>query len=90
MRVMRLPRKRRDHAGPAHAVAFRDEPERPGTERELATRENDGLRVALLWDPLADAVSVTVADRRDGRHFRFAVEAARALDAFHHPFVYAP
>jgi hypothetical protein len=94
MRAMRLRPRRRTHAAPAHASALRDEPEHPepdqGPERELATRESDGLHVALLWDPRDDAVSVAVADRREGRVLRFVVDATRALDAFNHPFVYAP
>ena len=94
MNVMRLPRRRRTHAAPAHAIAVGDEPQHPkaerGPERELAARESDGLRVALLWNPCDDTVSVAVADRREGRVFRVVVDAARALDAFHHPFAYAP
>jgi hypothetical protein len=90
---MRLSRKRRPRVMPAHAAAVTDEPDRPEVtddERELASRENDGLHVVLLWNPREDAVAVSVADRRDGWRFRFPVDAARALDAFHHPFVYAP
>jgi hypothetical protein len=93
MRVMRLNRRRRSRVTAAHVVATTDEPERPeiaDNERELASRENDGLHVVLVWDPRKDAVAVSLADRRDGWRFRFPVDAARALDAFHHPFVYAP
>lgn len=93
MRVMRLSR-RRLRSVPAHVVASADGPERPegalSPERELASRSNDGLHVVLLWDPRDGAVAISVADRREGRRFRFAVEASRALDAFRHPFAYAP
>lgn len=44
--------------------------------RELAARETDGLHVQLLWNPIADALSVAVDD-------------LRALDAFYDPFAYA-
>ena len=95
MKALQLPRRRR-RSSQAHAAAVADEPHRPvpaaaeGPERELASRQNGGLHIALLWDPLDDVVAVTVADRCSGHAFRFAVEAARALDAFHHPFAYAP
>ncbi len=57
--------------------------------RELAARENDGVRVQLLWHPDEDAVTVSVEDRRLGDHFQLAVAPNRALDAFYHPFAYA-
>jgi hypothetical protein len=57
--------------------------------RELATRENDGLAVALLWHPREDALTVSIADARTGDRFRFEVDRNRALDAFYHPFAYA-
>jgi hypothetical protein len=57
--------------------------------RELAARESDGIHVQLLWHPRRDAVTVSVADSRDGRHFDFAVARDRALQAFYHPFAYA-
>ena len=57
--------------------------------RELAAREVDGLHVRLLWDPLADAVSVAVEDLRAGDRLHLAVPRERALDAFYHPFAYA-
>ena len=57
--------------------------------RELAARESDGLHVQLLWDPLADAITVAVEDLRAGACFTLAVARECALDAFYHPFVYA-
>jgi len=57
--------------------------------RELACRENDGVRIVLHWHPGPDEVTVSVADSRTGDHFRFPVDGDRALDAFHHPFAYA-
>ena len=53
--------------------------------RELAAREVDGLHVRLLWDPLADAVSVAVVDIRAGSIAMYYPEAnvlvPRRLDA---------
>ena len=58
--------------------------------RELARRESGGLAVALVWHPGEDAVTVSVADSRTGDRFELAVDRTRALDAFYHPFAYAP
>jgi hypothetical protein len=57
--------------------------------RELASRETDGIVVSLLWCALGHEVEVVVADTRQGTEFSFAVAPDRALDAFHHPFLYA-
>jgi hypothetical protein len=57
--------------------------------RELAARDSNGVSVRLLWDPLENAVIVTVEDRHDGECFDLAVAPERALDAFYHPFAYA-
>ena len=35
-------------------------------------------------------VVISVADARNGHEIRFPVGASRAMDAFHHPFAYAP
>jgi hypothetical protein len=76
----------------AQIVEIRSEPTHLAGERggrELATRNGDGLRVQLLWDPIADAVTVAVEDLRAGTGFHVAVAHERALDAFYHPFAYA-
>ena len=57
--------------------------------RELAARESDGIYVLLLWNPRADAVTVSVEDDRHGDRFELAVAPDQALDAFYHPFAYA-
>jgi hypothetical protein len=43
------------------------------SQLELATRENDGLHVRLLWDRMTDAVTVAVEDLRAGDRFDLAV-----------------
>jgi hypothetical protein len=55
---------------------------------ELACREADGIVVSLLWSRAGNRVKVVVADTRTRRQFEFAVAPDRALDAFHHPFLY--
>ena len=57
--------------------------------KELASREADGLAVALLWDTSEDAITVSVDDTRTGDRFRIEVDRTCALDAFYHPFAYA-
>jgi hypothetical protein len=55
---------------------------------ELATRENSGLRVRLLWTKALDRLTVAV-EEVSGDAFELAVGSARALDVFHHPYAYA-
>jgi hypothetical protein len=59
------------------------------TIRELDRRTNDGIDVRLLWNSRTNRIFVGVDDARDGAAFEFEVEAARALDAFRHPYAYA-
>ena len=58
-------------------------------DRELASREHDGIQVLLLWHPHDNTVTVSVEDARAGERFRLAIAPDRALDAFYHPFAYA-
>ena len=57
--------------------------------RELDFRSNNGLEVALLWEPETNRVSVSVFDRQSGDDFTLEVDPAEALDAFHHPYALA-
>ena len=45
--------------------------------RELASRENDGLEVSLLWSKSADRVKVTVADSKLDQEFELDVAGRR-------------
>jgi hypothetical protein len=65
-------------------------PEATLRARELAHREAEGIEVTLLWYAEADQVAVRVSDARTGDRFELRIDAAAALDAFHHPFAYAP
>ena len=58
--------------------------------RELAQRGHDGLEITLYWDPRSNEVSIEVVDRRHDSSFRLPVDSQFALDAFHHPYAYAP
>jgi hypothetical protein len=59
------------------------------TTRELAHRYSDGVHVTLVWYPSTDRVLVEVFDEGSGETFEFEAPAARALDAFWHPYAYA-
>jgi hypothetical protein len=64
-------------------------PERQSSyPRELAVRDSvGGLNVRLIWRPDDDAVFVVVSDPARCEQFAVQVEAANAMDAFHHPYV---
>ena len=57
---------------------------------ELDHRSNDGIDVRLLWSSGTNQVSIAVADGRAGEWFAFEVAPVDAVDAFHHPYAYAP
>ncbi len=64
----------------------------PTTEtaiRELDSRSNDSIDVALLWNSQTNRLYVAVQDTRRGESFEFEADPADALEAFHHPFAYA-
>jgi hypothetical protein len=63
-----------------------DEPSRT----ELASRENNGITVRLLWSRSTNLVTVTVADAANDEYFELVLdEHERALDVFEHPFAHA-
>jgi hypothetical protein len=56
---------------------------------ELASRENDGLAVFLVWSKATDRVKVLVVDAKLDDAFDLDVVGAEAFEAFNHPFAYA-
>ena len=54
--------------------------------RELARRVNGGIEVALYWSPLDNRTTVEVWDVAADETLVFDVPAARALEAYYHPF----
>ena len=58
--------------------------------RELAHRTNDGIEVTLLWSKASDRVTVAVLDTHSDEALEFEVDGSAALDAFNHPYAYAP
>ena len=57
---------------------------------ELAYRSGDGIEVSLLWSRPTDTLSVLVGDLRTGELLEFSPPRDKGLDAFYHPFAYAP
>jgi hypothetical protein len=55
---------------------------------ELAERNGDGVAVRLYWRQGTDEVVLVVNDEETGADFEVQVPGDRAMDAFHHPFVY--
>ena len=57
--------------------------------QELASRNNDGLAISLLWNRHGGRVKVSVADSSCDEEFEFDVPAELARAAFQHPFAFA-
>ena len=58
------------------------------TLRELAARENDGIRVRLLWHAEDDRLVLEIEDLRTEETFELSVPRDCDLDAFYDPFTY--
>jgi hypothetical protein len=57
---------------------------------ELAHRSSDGIDVSLFWNKRSDRVTIEIADSRLDEFLEFEVAPDKALDAFCHPYAYAP
>lgn len=61
------------------------------TAIELDYRQCAWVEVSLLWDRETDELIVSVRDSESSEAFELTVENnGKALDAFHHPYDYAP
>jgi hypothetical protein len=58
--------------------------------KELAYREADGLKVQLLYRKAGNEVLLHVFNTSAEQELEFTVPPEKALDAFEHPYVYAP
>jgi hypothetical protein len=72
-------------SNPPETAGWAEEP-----ARELALRQSGTLQVLLLWHAQNDLVELSVRDLSTGRGFHTEVAPDRAIDAFYHPYVYAP
>jgi hypothetical protein len=57
---------------------------------ELAHRTTDGIEVSLFWNAPTDRVTIEIVDQRLNEFLEFEVAHDKALDAFRHPYAYAP
>lgn len=57
---------------------------------ELAHRSTDGIEVSLFWNRPTNRVTIELVDRRFDELLEFEVAPEKALDAFSHPYAYAP
>jgi hypothetical protein len=62
----------------------------PSTFRELAYRLDDGIEVTLFWLPSTNELKLCVCDHHCGAYFELRPDPHVALDAFYHPYTYAP
>ena len=62
----------------------------PRAARELALRLSGTDEVQLLWHPPSDCIELSVRDLETGAGSQIAVAPSRAVDAFYHPYAYAP
>jgi hypothetical protein len=60
------------------------------TRHELAYRTSNDIDVSLFWLKPTTRVAVSVFDTRLDEGFELEVDGSQALDAFHHPYAYAP
>ncbi len=58
--------------------------------RELAHRSTDGIEVSLFWSKPSNRVTIELVDGRIDERLEFEVAHEKALDAFLHPYAYAP
>ena len=58
--------------------------------RELAERMSSGTRVRLLWRQGTRELWVEIREAASDRTLRICVQPELALDAFRHPYAYAP
>jgi hypothetical protein len=58
--------------------------------RELAERRTGTVEVRLLWNVDVDRVELSVRDSATAEGFHVEVAPEEALEAFYHPYVYAP
>ena len=57
---------------------------------ELAHRSTGGIEVWLFWSQPTNRITIELIDNRIGERLEFEVANDKALDAFRHPYAYAP
>lgn len=64
--------------------------EREPTYTELDARRTDGHTVQLLWDAETNETSIRIEEDNPHRVIQFQVLGSKALEAFNHPYAFAP
>ena len=57
---------------------------------ELAHRSTNGIEVSLFWSKPGNRITIELVDTRIDERLEFEVANDKALDAFRHPYAYAP
>lgn len=57
---------------------------------ELDARQNDGHTVQLLWDAESGETAIRIEQRDPPKVIQFQVLGEKAMQAFNHPYAYAP
>lgn len=57
---------------------------------ELDSRHSDGHTVQLLWDADTNETSIRIEEERPPRVIQFQVLGSKAMEAFNHPYAFAP
>jgi hypothetical protein len=57
---------------------------------QLAHRSTDGIEVSLFLSKPSNQVTIELVDNRIDERLEFEVAHNKALDAFRHPYAYAP
>ena len=60
-----------------------------GLFAELDYRDNDGIKVSLLWNRANNSLTVFACDSRTNESLEIAVDPAQAREVFLHPYAYA-
>jgi hypothetical protein len=60
-----------------------------GSYEELASRENNGIHVSLMWSRAGNDLKVGVYDSATDCEFELPVGDLAPLDVFYHPFAHA-
>jgi hypothetical protein len=61
-----------------------------GQRSELAHRSSDGIEISLFWNRPSDRVTIEIVEGPLAEFLEFEVAPDKALDAFRHPYAYAP
>lgn len=62
----------------------------PLNEVELMSRRSNGIEVFLMWCKETNLVSIVINDLHSEQSNAFPVPNEEAMQAFEHPFAYAP